>query len=159
MKSLNIFGVHGKIVGFLGGVTKSQYWGGNCLKKGAWTFCRFKEGLVKKEWEEVWRGGWGGWLIPQCTLCYSYIQKCKCWSYTRLENMKNGEWPWKVEKTASNVFWIPPCNAQFVTARFLLLFFQCGKELSAKKPKEFERLLETIESYLRLAFPLVISVF
>ena len=40
-----------------------------------------------------------------------------------------------------------------------LPFFQCGKELSAKKPKEFERLLDTIESYLRLAFSLVISVF
>ena len=44
-------------------------------------------------------------------------------------------------------------------SNFLPLFFQCGKELSAKKPKEFERLLDTIESYLRLAFSLVISVF
>ena len=32
-----------------GGVTKKQYIGGTCLKKGAWTVCRFKRGLAEKE--------------------------------------------------------------------------------------------------------------
>ena len=42
MKKLNI----------QGGSPKKQYRGGNCLKRGAWTFCRFSGwvgGLGKKE--------------------------------------------------------------------------------------------------------------
>ena len=48
IKNLNITGVHQKIQ-FLGrgGVTKNQYIGGNCLKRGTWTVCRFNGGLAK----------------------------------------------------------------------------------------------------------------
>ena len=35
-----------------------------CLKKEAWTVCRFKKGLGRKEGFGVFHGG----LIPQCTL-------------------------------------------------------------------------------------------
>ena len=36
-----------------------QYRGGDCLKKGAWTVCRFKEALARKRgW--CFRGGGGG---------------------------------------------------------------------------------------------------
>ena len=60
-------GVHWKIQ-FLEGVHKKPiYWGGNCLIRGggaggggAWTVCRFKGGLAKKEGGGVFEGG----LIP-----------------------------------------------------------------------------------------------
>ena len=32
-----------------GGFTKNQYIGGDCLKREAWTICRFKRRLSKKE--------------------------------------------------------------------------------------------------------------
>ena len=35
-----------------------------CLKRGAWTVCRFKKGLNKKEDFAVFEGD----VIPQCTL-------------------------------------------------------------------------------------------
>ena len=44
-KKFNIMGVHWRIQ-FLGGVHKYM---GNCLKRGAWTVCRFKRGLGKKK--------------------------------------------------------------------------------------------------------------
>ena len=40
-----------------GGVTKIQYRGGNCLKRGAWKVCRFKGGLGKKVGGCVFKGG------------------------------------------------------------------------------------------------------
>ena len=49
-----------------GGFTKKQYKGGNCLKRGAWTVCRLKEGLGENEGVVFFMGG-GGELIPQCT--------------------------------------------------------------------------------------------
>ena len=54
MTNFNIFGVHRKIR-VLGGVHKKPIYRGDCLKTGgegggAWTVCRFKEGLGKKEW-------------------------------------------------------------------------------------------------------------
>ena len=44
---------------FLGGeLTKNQYMGGNCLKRGAWTVCRLNGGFGKKEGGDVFeRGG------------------------------------------------------------------------------------------------------
>ena len=42
---------------------KTWYIGG-CLKKGAWTVCRFKGGLGKKDGGGVFEGG----MIPQCTV-------------------------------------------------------------------------------------------
>ena len=45
------------------GFTKNQYRGG-IAQKGAWTVCRFKGGLGKKEGGGVFEGG----LTPQCTL-------------------------------------------------------------------------------------------
>ena len=49
MKSVNIFGVHWKIW-FLGvGVHKKPIQRGDCLKRGAWTVCRFQGELGKKE--------------------------------------------------------------------------------------------------------------
>ena len=47
MKNFNIFWVHWK-TWFLGGLTKKQYRWGNCLKSGAWTVCKFKEGGLSK---------------------------------------------------------------------------------------------------------------
>ena len=34
-----------------GGFMKNHYRGGDCLKRGAWTVCRFKKGLARKR---VW---------------------------------------------------------------------------------------------------------
>ena len=42
MKNLNILGGSLKNPTFRRGFTKNQYRGGDCLKKGAWTVCRFK---------------------------------------------------------------------------------------------------------------------
>ena len=44
---------------FYGEVTKKQYIGGNCIKKGggAWIVCRFKRGLGKKDGGGVFEGG------------------------------------------------------------------------------------------------------
>ena len=66
---------------------KSQYRGGDCVKKwGAWRACRFKGELGKKEGGGVFEGEG---LIPQCTLrfmftyiflaffsCFSLIKMC-----------------------------------------------------------------------------------
>ena len=61
MKNFNTMGVHCKTQ-FLGEgrLQKNQYIEGNCLKRGAWTVCRFKEGLAKKRGVGFFRGG-GGW--------------------------------------------------------------------------------------------------
>ena len=48
---------------------KSQYTGGNCLKKGAWTVCRFKGWLGKKEREVFF----GGVDIPKHTMSKNLI--------------------------------------------------------------------------------------
>ena len=54
MKTFNILGVHWRIQ-LLGGFTKNQYRGENCLRmRGGWTVCQFKGGLARK------RGGAGG---------------------------------------------------------------------------------------------------
>ena len=46
---------------FRRGFARNQYRGGNCLKRGAWTVCRFKGGgLGKKERGGVFDGGGGG---------------------------------------------------------------------------------------------------
>ena len=69
MKNFNIFGVHGKTRvlrdgggGGGGGGHKKPVYRGDCLKRGggAWTVCRFKEGLGKKEEGSVFEGGEGG---------------------------------------------------------------------------------------------------
>ena len=55
MKSLNVFGVHWKtqlLVGVGGGFTKNQCRGGDCLKRGLWTVCKFKGGGTWQEREE-----------------------------------------------------------------------------------------------------------
>ena len=44
MENFNIMLIQGK-----GGPKKKQYVGGNCLKSGAWTICRFKEGVWQKQ--------------------------------------------------------------------------------------------------------------
>ena len=38
------------------GLTKNQYRGGDCLKRGAWTVCQFKGRLGKKEGVVFLRG-------------------------------------------------------------------------------------------------------
>ena len=48
-----------------GGFTKKQYIGANCLKRGAWTVCRFKECLAKKRGGECF---WGGVDTPMHTM-------------------------------------------------------------------------------------------
>ena len=53
-------GVHWKIQFLGGGFTKKQYIWGNCLKKEAWTVCRFNTGVDKKEWSGVFKAGGGG---------------------------------------------------------------------------------------------------
>ena len=47
----------------VGGLQKTIY-RGDCLKRGAWTVCRFKRGLGKKEGSGIFFGG----LIPQSIL-------------------------------------------------------------------------------------------
>ena len=51
MKNFNILGVHWKIR-FLGGEGFTKIGGGDCLKRGAWTVCRFKVGV----WQERGKG-------------------------------------------------------------------------------------------------------
>ena len=57
MKNYNILGVRWKIW-LLVGLTKNQYRGGDCLKRGAWTVCRFEVGLARKRGWCFWGGGW-----------------------------------------------------------------------------------------------------
>ena len=42
---------------FSGGFIKKQYIGGNCLKRRAWTVCKFKGGLLKKRGVMFSKGG------------------------------------------------------------------------------------------------------
>ena len=52
MTKFSIMRVHSKLRYLRGegeGVTENQYIEGDCLKSGAWTVCRFKRGLGKKE--------------------------------------------------------------------------------------------------------------
>ena len=56
MKGFNILEVHWKIL-FLGGVHKKPVYRGDCLKREAWTVCRFKGGLGKKERGSVFEEG------------------------------------------------------------------------------------------------------
>ena len=66
IKNFIIMGVHSKIR-ILVGVTKNQYIGEDCLKRGALgQFADIRGGLGEKE-GVVLLGGGGG-LIPQCTL-------------------------------------------------------------------------------------------
>ena len=55
----------------MGGFTKNQYIGGNCLKR-CWTVCRFKGGGLAQKREVAFLRGGGG-LIPQCPLCSGAI--------------------------------------------------------------------------------------
>ena len=64
MKNFNILGVHRKIQFLGGGVTKNQYIGRDCLKKGTWKVFRFKG----EAWQEREGGVFEGGLIPHCTL-------------------------------------------------------------------------------------------
>ena len=74
MENFNILGVHWKI-GLLGGRSqKNNIAGRDCLKRGAWTVCRFKGGLGKNEGGGVFEEG----LIPQCALWEWY----KIWRET-----------------------------------------------------------------------------
>ena len=67
MKNFNIMRVHRKIR-FLGGaVTKNQYIGGNCLKRGG-GFGHLTDLRVRGDSQK--RGKGEGGLIPQCTLCH-----------------------------------------------------------------------------------------
>ena len=70
MKSFNIFGVHRKII-FLERVMKNRYIGSLPKKREAWTVCRFKGELDKKE------GGVFEGVIPQCTLRNNYVNVYK----------------------------------------------------------------------------------
>ena len=65
-EKLQYFGGSCKNLSFRGGVHEEPiYRGGDCLKRGAWTICRFKGGLAGKTGGGVFERG----LIPQCTLC------------------------------------------------------------------------------------------
>ena len=48
MKNFNVFGIHRKIQFYLGRFMKNQYIRRNYVKRGAWTVCKFKEGLTKR---------------------------------------------------------------------------------------------------------------
>ena len=48
MKNFNIFGVHQKTQVLGGGVHEKPIYRGGCLKRGAWTVCRFKGGGLGK---------------------------------------------------------------------------------------------------------------
>ena len=58
MKNFNIFGVHWKIWFLGGGLTKNLYRMGDCLKRGAWTVCRFKRGAWQERQGGVFEEGW-----------------------------------------------------------------------------------------------------
>ena len=62
MKNFNIMGGRWKIW-FLRGVAKHQYIGGNCIKGGARTVCRFKRGASGKRW-----CFWGGLITHLHTM-------------------------------------------------------------------------------------------
>ena len=65
-RKLHYFWGSWKNPSFRGGFHKKPIYSGDCLKRGAWTVCRFKgEGLGKKEGGVLERKG----LVPQCTLC------------------------------------------------------------------------------------------
>ena len=49
MKNFYLFIFYFFFWGGGGGVTEKQYRGGNYLKRGAWTICRFKGGLARKK--------------------------------------------------------------------------------------------------------------
>ena len=59
MKDFNILGVHWKIQLLGGSSWKTDKGGGDCLKRGAWTVCKFKGGGT---WQErgggIFKGGW-----------------------------------------------------------------------------------------------------
>ena len=57
---------------FRGGASRKPIYRRGLLKKGAWSVCRFKEGLGKKEGDGVFERG-GGWY-PQCTLWVQYYR-------------------------------------------------------------------------------------
>ena len=97
MKNFNTMGVHCKTQ-FLGEgrLQKKQYIEGNCLKRGAWTVCRFKEGLGG-----VFFGGGG--VIPQCTLWLSEDLKKSADNarYRFLYTL----WPWVLYTDDSYASW------------------------------------------------------
>ena len=66
MKNVSIMGVHGKIRFLVGGVHKKPIYRGKLPEKGAWTVCRFKRGLGKKE-AVIFLSG-GGTDIPIHTM-------------------------------------------------------------------------------------------
>ena len=100
MKNFNTMGVHCKTQ-FLGEgrLQKNQYIEGNCLKRGAWTVCRFKEGLAKKRGV----GGRGQGVIPQCTLWLSEDLKKSADNarYRFLYTL----WPWVLYTDDSYASW------------------------------------------------------
>ena len=58
---------------FLGGFMKNQYIGGDYLKKGTWSVCRFKGGLARKR---------VGFLRGVDTLMHTVLDKMQeqvCW--------------------------------------------------------------------------------
>ena len=79
-KMLYITGVHWK-TWFLGrgGSRKNQYLGGDCLKKGIWTICRFKRELrvvfLRRGWYEISDES----FRPLASHCFF-----QDWSYTKL---------------------------------------------------------------------------
>ena len=91
VKNFNSLGIHWKISlsedRFPKKSIKSRR---NCLKRGAWTVCRFKWGLVKKEGVGFFEGGGG--LIPWCTLCF--LDKLKGKGRPFLEGPKKGSILW-----------------------------------------------------------------
>ena len=46
LKNIDIMGVHWKIWFLREALHENQYTGGGCLKRGAWSVCRFKKGGV-----------------------------------------------------------------------------------------------------------------
>ena len=57
MENSNIMGGHWKIqFSGRGGSPKKQYIGGNCLKKVAWTVCRFKRVGQQRRGDGVFEG-------------------------------------------------------------------------------------------------------
>ena len=57
---------------FRGGASRKPIYRRGLLKKGAWSVCRFKEGLGKKEGDGVFERG-GGWY-PNAHYGYSIIE-------------------------------------------------------------------------------------
>ena len=89
MKNFNFWGSLKNPI-FRVGLTKNQYRGGNCLKRGAWTVCRFKGETWQERGGGVFEEGEGVDTLMH-TMCTFYV----CPSCTFVTTSLSGTMPSK----------------------------------------------------------------